>query len=179
MKNINELADELISGSANIKEYISFLEDGMEYFQENFDGELDSEKLSTLIDKATKNKDLQFIISGLLYCSKKETITDEIFNKLLKFFKGMRRTFMVALAHCDISFYQLMAINRMQICVEAFGWLINHMYTVDVFSVEDMKQLLKESEYIKSAWKDIFKQLLSLNITHNQEKQELISNFIK
>jgi len=52
----------------------------MEYFEANYDGYLDSDKLSALIDKSHNDKDLQFILMGLLYCSNKESITDEVFG---------------------------------------------------------------------------------------------------
>lgn len=129
MKNINEIVEQLISGNADIKELCTKLEEGMEYFEENYEGHLDSKKLSILIDKSRSDQNLQFILTSLLYCSNKESITDEVFNKILKFRKGLRRTYLLALAHCDISFYQLMAINKMKSCSEAFGGLMNRMYS--------------------------------------------------
>ena len=74
---------------------------------------------------------------------------------------------MVALAHCDISFYQLMAINKMKICSEAFGTLINNMFLSEIFSAEDILRPLKDSEYLKQIWKDLFRQLLSIEKREN------------
>lgn len=177
-KNINEFARQLIEGDVNLKEFCASLDDAQEYFEENYEGFLDSSKISTIIDISYNNKDLQYIIGGLLYCSNKDSITDEVFNKLLKFPKAMRRTVLVSLAHCDISFYQLMKINKMQICTEAFGGLMNHMYTSDAFSAEDILQLLKDSEYIKLIWKDTFKQLLSLDKKMLSQKNKLLNNLL-
>ncbi len=178
-QNINEFLEQLLSDKVDSKEYCGHLEDGMEYFEENYEGYLDGKKLSLLIDKAAEDKNLQFILTGLLYCSNKESITDEVFNKLLKFRPGLKKTYMGTLAHCDISFYQLMAINRMQICVEAFGWLMRHMYTSDAFSAEDMLRLLKDSEYAKTAWQDTFNYLLSLENEVLPAKREMIANLSK
>ncbi len=77
------------------------------------------------------------------------------------------------------SFYQLMAINKMQICVEAFGWLMRHMYTSDAFSAEDILQLLKDSEYAKTAWQDTFHYLLSLENEISDAKKELINRLLR
>ena len=177
-QNINEFTEQLLNDNVDAKKYCRHLEDGMEYFEENYEGYLASEKLSLLIDKTYKDKDLQFILTGLLFRSDKESITDEIFKKLLKFRSGLKKTYMGTLAHCDISFYQLMAINKMQICFEAFGWIIHHMYISEAFSTEDILQLLKDSEYIKPVWKDTFKQLLSLNKDVSFVKNELLNHLL-
>lgn len=160
---LNDIVNDLIENPdlldySNIKEY------------NKYSGVLKAEVLEKFLKKMNRKK--KIILPKIISFSDKTTITDENFKTLLKLNKKLRNTVLISLAHCDISIYQLLFINNLGICVEAFCKLLFVYSYENCFSSEDLKKMINDSTNIKN--KNIFvKSFLESN------KQTLTENKIK
>ena len=141
----------------------------------NFSGKIKNDKLMKLLYASKKNKNVLKLLTKLLYYSDANTINDEAFNFIVKFPKKIRRTFLIALAHCKISFYQLDYINNLNICKEAFLQLLDIYCENLCFTALDLKNFLiknhkKNSKYIND--------YLNFKKSISKEKIEIIKQFL-
>lgn len=149
-QNINEVIYNFLNDSNYQHMVINEFEKDYDFFEHSiveeyckYSGTLDSKLVLELLD--SYNKKIKKIIPSILYYSDEQTITNEVFNKILSFNKKYRKELLFVLAHCKISFYQLEYINKLQICDEAFCQLL-YIYCTNVsFTAEDLKIFLKSN----------------------------------
>lgn len=101
--------------------------------------------LCALIKKAKWNNKLRMMLSELLWYVDGNELEDHMFRLLLKFPRKSRNNYIGTLVHLKLSFYQMQILNRYPNSFEAFGWLLDQICSNDMFTVEDMRQLLREN----------------------------------
>lgn len=147
--NVNEYILHLLSNKQFcVSEYSKYIENG--YYIENIDGIVTAELLSKLIRQAKRNKKIRALLSDLLYYVDEKSLTNSNFVLLCKFPKRLRVTYLDNIAHNKLSFYQMQILNRYP-SFEAFSWLFDNICKYDIFTDEDMLQILRENHYIRSA----------------------------
>lgn len=136
-KLINDLSEkpDLLDYS-DIKEY------------RKYSGILKAEVLEKFLKRMNRRK--RIILPQIINYSDSSTITYKNFKKIIKFNKKFRCNVLISLAHCDISIYQLLYINKLGICVESFCRLLSIYSHDNYFSSEDLKKLIIDSKNIKN-----------------------------
>lgn len=85
-------------------------------------------------------------LARVLYYVNSDVLTDEVFQKLIHFpRRKLRRTFLVAIAHCPISVYQLQYICKLRICSESYAQLLYYAATNSCFTVVDVRRIVTEN----------------------------------
>lgn len=110
-------------------------------------GILSRELLLGLLCKRRKNKNIDKILPSILYRVNVDTIDNIIFEMIINLPHKIRDNCLISLAHCSLSMYQLLYIDSLNICTEAFAQLLNCIITNDLFSCYDLKKLF---DYRKS-----------------------------
>lgn len=120
-------------------------------FFENVDGVLTEELAYNLLIAARENKVIEKQLHSIFLFSDKQTISDRVFNLITKMTNsGTQKSVLVALAHCDISFYQMYYIAQQKICFEAFAWILQSYLLYSCFSDLDVEQLILQNvDYLK------------------------------
>ena len=145
--HINDYSMLLLSNRRFLKiEYRRFVNNC--YILQNIVGNIDSSILHTLIIKAKLNRKFRTMLSSILFYVDKDSISNENFQLLMHFSRKKRNTYLEAIAHADLAFYQMCIINRLTTSFEAFAWLFDRICENDLFSVEDMLQILRDASDI-------------------------------
>ena len=174
MENINNLVDNLLQNAEKREEIYGKIQNSIDYLEKNFEGKLNSEKLLKLIDKSYKDKYIKSILGMILYYCDFKSVTNLIFQKLIKYPGKMRKSYLIALSHCNLSFYQLMYLNGKKVGTEAFCQLIYMMYSNDCFTDKDLIYFINNHSHPSDLLDSVFNYLLSLNIKVDGSKQLLI-----
>lgn len=142
--NVNEYVRRLLSDKQFFRsEYIRYVDNG--YYIDKITGILSDESLYAVICKARWNKKLRRMLDHLLWYIDGRNLSDQHFRMLLKFPRRCRNNYVGTLAHQNLSFYQMQILNRYPNSFEAFGWLFDCICSHDIFTEEDMLQLLYEN----------------------------------
>ncbi|MGM9669459.1 MAG: hypothetical protein ACI3VZ_06870 [Faecousia sp.] len=121
------------------------------YILQNIDGDIDPGILNAVIRKAKRNRKMRLMLGGILWYVNKDSITDENFRMLLSFPRRERDTYLAAISHAELAFYQVQMIYRVSCPFEAFAWLFDRICENDFFQEEDMMQILRENSDITGA----------------------------
>ena len=78
------------------------------------------------------------MLAELLYLVDADSVTDDNFRQLLRFPGKMRNTYLSALGHSDLSFYQMLELNRHSLSLEAFSYLLDVVCTDAAFTTGDL-----------------------------------------
>ena len=124
-------------------EYRKFLKNC--YSFDNVYGIISPDLLKQVIKRAKWNRKFRIFLTDILLYANSSSITDENFELLLHFFGKIRTTYLSALGHLELSFYQMMALNRQPLSLEAFEWLFDNICRYDCFSEGDMKKILRDN----------------------------------
>ena len=179
MENINNLVDDLLQTEEKRKEIYGKIQNSIDYLEKNFEGKLNSDNLLILIDKSYKDKYIKNILGLILYFCDFKSVTNQIFQKLIRYPGKMRKSYLIALSHCNLSFYQLMYLNEKKVGTEAFCQLIYIMYSNDCFTDKDLIYFINNNSYPSTLLYSVFKYLLSLNIKVDVSKELLIKELQK
>lgn len=174
MENINNLVEGLLQDKEKGKEIYEKIKNSIDYLAENFEGTINSDNLLKLIDKSYKDKCIKKILGSILYFCDFKSVTNQIFQKLIRYPGRIRRSYLIALGHCNLSFYQLMYLNEKNVGTEAFCQLIYIMYSNDCFTDKDLKYFIDNNSYPSILLDSEFNYLLSLNIKVDVTKELLI-----
>lgn len=120
------------------------------YILQNVKGAINSEVLSNVIKRALWNRKVQSLLTGILWYVNKDSITDDVFRMLLRFPYRIRHTYLDAIAHSNLAFYQYQMIYKADSCWEAFAYLFYKICEYDFFQEQDMLQLLRDNGDITS-----------------------------
>lgn len=129
-------------------EYQKLIENS--YLLHNVTGNISPGTLCKLIKRAKWNKKYRDVLIAVLYHVDQDSVTNYNFNLLTKFRKHRRNTFLSIIAHANLSFYQMSAINRICGEYEAFSWLFDKICSAEMFSETDMLTLLQENKAVTS-----------------------------
>ena len=113
------------------------------------DGVLSSDVLHQLIRKAKTSRTLQSMLAELLYLVDADSVTDENFRQLLHFPGKMRNTYLSALGHSELAFYQMLELNRHPLSLEAFSYLLDVICTDASFTTGDLIHVLRENKDVR------------------------------
>ena len=95
------------------------------------------------------------------------------------FIMSINSFLLIALSHCNLSFYQLMYLNRKKVGTEAFCQLIYLIYTNDCFTDKDLSHFMSKNTYPAVLLASVFQYLLSLDIKADMTKKRLLEEWQK
>lgn len=179
MININNLCDEIISNTEKQNEIYLKMKEDYDYFEKNCYGKLNNKILSKLLDMSLDDQYLQEILSLVLYFCDKNSISDENFNKLIHYPGKIKKTYLIALSHCELSLYQLNYLNNKNISTEAFCQMLYIIFMNTCFTENDLLYFLKTSKFNYDVFSLQVETLLKEKNTINYEKIEVLKNFLK
>ena len=120
------------------------------YILQDIDGNIKPDILNAVICKAKRDRRLRIMLTGILWYVDTESISDKNFRMLLCFPHNKRCTYLAAISHTEIAFYQMQMINRISSSFESFVWLFERICVNDFFKEEDMLQLLRDTSDVTS-----------------------------
>ena len=130
-------------------------------------GHIDPEILSRIIHKARTNRRIKFFLSDILFHVNRSSLSDANFKALLRFHK-YRYTYMSAISHSNLAFYQLQIINsQSKVPFEAFAKMFDFICEHSCFCEEDMIHFLE-----KTKENDITPRIIEMCIGSANEKYE-------
>lgn len=144
----DEFAKKLLSDRAFRKDAYQAFYDRC-YQLPELDGVLSSDVLHQLIRKVKTSRTLQSMLAELLYLVDADSVTDDNFRQLLHFPGKMRNTYLSALGHSDLSFYQMLELNRHSLSLEAFSYLLDVICTDTAFTTGDLIHVLQENKDVR------------------------------
>ena len=147
--DINAYATKLMSDRIFKKmEYKKFVSNC--YILQDIGGNIKPDILNAVICKAKWDRRLRIMLTGILWYVDTESISDKNFRMLLCFPHNERCTYLAAISHAEIAFYQMQMINRISSSFESFVWLFERICVNDFFKEEDMLQLLRDTSDVTS-----------------------------
>ena len=153
---VNELVEKL-SDPNYFKYILNKLDEDPDYLDYSYikeyrklDGELTADSARFIIDKLCTNKGWQIIVGCLLFYSTSNTITEEIFSKIMHLRPSLRHICLESLAHCKLSVYQMEAICKMKRYEESFMQLLDIYLHNDCFTSVDLQVLLSNNTWAPS-----------------------------
>lgn len=120
------------------------------YLLQQIIGNINPDILNAVIHKAKWNWKIRGMLVDILSYVNGDSISDENFRMLLQFPRRQRNTYLEAIAHADLAFYQMEIINRVASSFEAFAWLFDRICENEFFQEEDMLQILRDASDITS-----------------------------
>ncbi len=148
MENINSLVKKIISYSSTDRKALCIqLFSDWDLF-ETFSGTLTEANALDLIKRSLYQHEVAVILPNILQFSDSHTISERVFSTLCRYpNRKLRKSLLISIAHCKISFYQLHEICRRKICVEAFASLLDMYVALDVFTIDDLKKLISDNQW--------------------------------
>ena len=147
--HVNDYASKLIADNRFRKiEYIKYVDNC--YMLHNVWGNIDSSILNAVICKAKWNRKIRRMLIAILSYVNTDSITDENFRMILRFPRQKRKSYLDAIGHMELAFYQMQIINSIASSFEVFAWLFERICENDFFQEEDMLQILREASDITS-----------------------------
>ena len=140
MENINHFIERAIGDSSICIKYSNLMEDDESFIHSNFCDKIEESVLLRLIEKSKDNLNLQRFLSALSICFYRDEITLKVFSALSRYKGKYRKSILIGLAHCDLSYYQLVVLNKKKID-EALIKLINLFFKYDCFSEHDLQAI--------------------------------------
>ena len=125
------------------------------YMVPELTGTISWDALAGLIRRARWDKRVRWMLSELLWHIDGQRLPDELFRALLAFPKRTRRNYCGTLAHLKLPFYQMWELNRHCSEFESFSWLVNRICESEMFAVEDLLQVLRESGQVTKDGMDV------------------------
>ena len=126
------------------EEYHKFLNNC--YILNEVSGNIQAPVLTKILYAAKQNRRVCSLLSGILWFSNKDSISDENFQLLLSFPEKERSRLLFPVSHLNLSFSQLQIINRLTGDYEAFAQLFDIICKNNCFNNVDMVQLLRENK---------------------------------
>ena len=154
MMDANAYAGRLLEDRAFLKAEFGRYVDRC-YQLPELEGVLSQETLAGLVQRARWSKKLRWMLSELLWHIDGQKLPDELFRALMAFPKRTCRNYCATLAHLKLPFYQMWELNRHCSEFESFAWLVNRICEHEMFTVEDLLQVLRESAEVTRYGMDV------------------------
>lgn len=143
-QDINDFAIRLLKDTQYCKEqheaYIA-----SSYCFAQIDGVFSPAVLKETILAASDSEEILEMLPEMLLYVDRNSVTDEVFQLLLNTPSDIRISCLSNLGHAELAFYQMQILNRFPLALEAFSWLFDQICHFDIFSKEDMLQILREN----------------------------------
>lgn len=179
---VNELVEKL-SDKDYFKFVLSKLEEDPDYLEyscikeyRKLEGELTSESASYIIDKLRANKKWQPIAANLLFYSTANTITNDVFSKIMSLRPSLKHICLESLSHCRLSIYQMEAICKMKRYEETFLQLLDIYLHNDCFTAMDLNILLSNNTWAPS-FSYAIKEILSSDYGIIDAKKSILKSY--
>ena len=169
MKNINHFIENVINDQSISQKYADILFDDEAYLHKKFSGNIEESILLRLIKQSEDRVDLQIFLSALSQCLCREEVTVAVFDSLLHYKSRYRKSILIGLAHCHLSYYQLLALNKAGID-EALFQLVDLFFKHSCFSEYDLKMIFLSRK--GKIPRDFFE-------SFSEKQQELILSILK
>ncbi len=123
-----------------------------DYLDVNIHGIIDPSELMDIITMARRSKRVAVVLGYILNSDKADasSISNDVFYALLSFPGRIRNTYLIDIAHYELSIWQLACINRLNICFEAFMQLAFLLCKYDCFTPKDVAMFVRESKVNES-----------------------------
>lgn len=152
--NANEYAGRLLAERSFLKdEFQAYVKRC--YMLPELTGHISYDTLSGLIRRAKWSKKVRWMLSELLWHIDGQHLPGELFRGLMAFPRRTRRNYCGTLAHLKLPFYQMWELNRNYSEFESFAWLVNRICESEMFAVEDLLQVLRESGQVTRHGMDV------------------------
>lgn len=152
--NANEFANGLLKDPAFLKaEYRQYV--SRCYMLPDLSGTIEPDTLTGLIRRARWDRRIRWMLSELLWHIDGSRLPDRQFRMLMAFPKRTRRNYCGTLAHLKLPFYQMWELNRNCSEFESFAWLVNRICESEMFTTEDLLQVLRESAQVTKHGMDV------------------------
>ena len=125
------------------------------YMLPKLTGTISPDTLAGLIRRAKWSKKVRWMLAELLWHIDGQNLPDELFRGLMAFPKRTRKNYCGTLAHLKLPFYQMWELNRHCSEFESFAWLVNRICEHEMFTVEDLLQVLRESAEVTKHGMDV------------------------
>ena len=112
---------------------------------ETLTGQIDEGIFLALISRM-KDKNLARFLSEYSLFATAGEITPKVFEALLKCKTPYRKSILIGLCHCDLSFYQLQKLNELHLDIEVWLKMIGRCLKSDAFSQYDLSEFLKSGK---------------------------------
>lgn len=143
MDNVNNFIIQILSSKFLCKDFCEIVEDDDSYIYNNYEGNIEEKHLIDLIERSKKDLCYERFLSALTVCLRKEDVTQKVFDLLLSFNGRFRESILIGLAHCNLSYYQLIELNKLHID-EALSQLLEICIKFDCFSQYDLFDIMQE-----------------------------------
>lgn len=164
LDNVNNFMMQILNSKVLCEEFCGMVEDDDTYIYNHYDGNIEEKLLIDLIEKSKKEHCYEHFLSALSICLRKEEVTPKVFKLLLSLKGRFRESILIGLAHCKLSYYQLIELNKLHID-EALSQLLEICIKFDCFSQYDLFVILQE-------WKNIPPIYIIENILEKYGKTE-------
>ena len=179
MQDINFFINQVLSSKEIRKETVKKCEVDSGYFEDNFMGTIRSDLLLKVIEISYKDKDIRNFLGFLLYFCDAESVTNVIFRKLLRYPSKMKRTYLTALGHCPLSFYQLSVLCKKNVGTEAVCQMLDRIAFNNCFTAQDLQYFLKMNRCYGVVLKYQVEELLKVANKLSEEKLRILNNYAR
>lgn len=149
--NINDFLVQILNDEELCEKYSDIVLENELFLRENYTGIIQEELLIKIIKASKQNISYEKFLNAIVICLKKEEISNAVFDQLLAFHGKYRKSILIGLAHCPLSYYQLIEMNKRHFD-EALAQLLELQIKFDCFSESDLVNILKvwEKEKVKN-----------------------------
>lgn len=165
MYDINKIILAILKSPWKYFNIIQKAEDDIRYFRNTYEGLVEEEIFVSLIAQSRNDGYIERFLSALIVSADPQEITNVVFSALLRYKGEFRRSILTGLAHCPLSYYQLIALNKLRID-EALYQLIKLYVSYDCFTTFDLQELLRP-------WKNKLPQYVYRNILYCLDDQDV------
>lgn len=176
MKVLNQIIEDIMENENLCKEYSEKFTSGSEIvFSHNV--ATDEKLLIRLINESGRRRALAQFLSDIIIYFNKIDITNKVFDRLINYKGSFRKSILIGLAHCDLSFYQLCELNKLNIDGNPFCRLLKIYVTNDIFSQYDLKKFIDDNANMdKESCIYVLDHIPTANVT--PEKKKIIADSI-
>lgn len=143
MDNINSFISCILESKKACNDFCEIIENDDTYLRAHYEGQIKEDLLIELIKLCEIEFCYEPFLSALTICLKKEEVTPKVFNYLISFHGQFRESILIGLAHCSLSYYQLIELNKLHID-EAFSQLLKLYMEFNCFSEYDLEMIMQE-----------------------------------
>lgn len=176
MKNINELISFLIEANEmEISKKLNSCDDVAEVLEEYEKDLVSEDKLENLLHRSIIIKDIQYFLIDIFFYIDEKSISDKIFDLVIKYPGQFRETLLTQLGHIWLSKKQLYKLNEVLKTSEAFYKLFILLMQDNNSSTNDIKKLLTDN---RKHWKAIYNYHEHLTDQISKNKIRFVDEFI-
>lgn len=141
MNDINKFIIQATNDRESCIQNIERIEDDDQYLRTNYEGLIKEDTLVNLINQSRYDSYLERFLSALSINLTAQEVTPIVFQSILNHKGKYSKSILIGLAHCNLSYYQLVQLNKLQID-EALIQLVDKYTQYDCFTRYDLQEML-------------------------------------